>query len=214
MNREAVLFILIGTNGVGKSFNLKKFLKVRNRNLIIPANKLDPAWDGVKELKVEHHWVTDPEDYNKKRKIKEYRVKDLKTFKGTRKIHFEIGNKSQFEDIVSHPIKGFRDGSLFIDDYRNYLESNGTIPAHFRRIFNDRRHRKLDIFMASHSLQDINAELLQFNPTIILFKTTRPPNKSVLDKIENSDELMQVYKRVNHIAKTQNKYYCEQFKPC
>lgn len=218
--REACFNIFIGTNGVGKTMQQKKFLKLNKRNLILPANKLDKAWDEVSELKVLDKWVNDPNDYRGKRMQKEYYAKGLNTYKGSRKMYFDTDKKlmrKQFQDIVSNPENGFFNGGLFMDDYKNYLPSNGQIPSYFRQIFNDRRHRMLDIFMASHSLQDINAELLQFNPTIFLFKTTRPPNKSVLDKIANSKELISAYNRINKIAtvgKSNNdKYYFEPFKP-
>lgn len=215
--RKAKIYIGVGTNGTGKTTTLKTFLKANSRNLILPANKLDKAWNDYPTLQIKSRFVLDPKDYKQKRKILDLHVPKLNTFKGNQTIHIEPRERKGdewdrlFEFVVGN-VKGFKDGGLFIDDFKNYIKGSGLLPNGLRRLFGDRRHRMLDIFMASHSLQDINAELLQFEPTIILFKTTRPPNKSVQDKIQNYDQLLETFERVNKRAK-KNPYYCEKFIP-
>ena len=50
--RLAKFYILVGTNGTGKSTVMKKFLSVNERNLVIPPNRFDQTWDDVPEIKI------------------------------------------------------------------------------------------------------------------------------------------------------------------
>lgn len=198
MARQPFFKIFIGTNGVGKSFTAKKYTAINKRNLILPANKLDPAWHGFKELKVDRRKVLDPNDIKEQRQVWQYYAKEMQSFKGTRVLHIDQYDKEkqEFKDLIT-PVNSYVSGLLLIDDFKNYLATKGTIPSYMRRIFNDRRHRKLDIILASHSLGDINADFIQFNPEITLFKCITPPNKTTLERMANPQKLLDTWKRVN-----------------
>lgn len=211
--RIGAFYIFSGTNGTGKTTQLKKLLTVNRRNLIIPANRLDSAWHGYKELEWKHRWVTDPNDYNGKKKIKKWYLPELNSFTGTRLLH--IDEPWQFK-YICETSTGFTNGGLFIDDYKNHIKSAGILPNHVRRLLGDRRHRTIDLFIASHSLQDINAEFMQFKPTMFIFNVTRPPSKSVLEKTANSEELVNAYRHVlaqNAKLPKDEQYYFVKFIP-
>jgi hypothetical protein len=214
--RMAEFLIFIGTNGTGKSFNQKKFLPVNNRNLIIPANGRDKAWHGFTKLTPKFRFETDPNDPKQKRQHKVWYIPGINSFKGVRVLDVDVLETD--EDCLSvfravcHRQTGFIKGGLFVDDFKNYIFTKGTLPRYVRNLFNDRRHREVDIFMASHSMQDINGDMLQFNPKIVIFNTTLPPNDTVMGKIANSAQLMETYERVRHKA-TKNQYYYEIFIP-
>lgn len=201
-----------GTNGTGKTTQMKKFLKANKRNLIIPANRFDTAWHGIPELTFKQTWLTDPDDYAQKRKVRKQYVEGLNTFTGTRVLY--IDDPEQFKYIVSTR-HGFRNGGIFIDDYKNHIKSAGILPSHVRQMLGDRRHREIDIFMASHSLQDINAEFMQFQPDIYIFYCTRPPSKSVFEKVPDPNLLQEAYehvKRENEALPQNQRHYFIEFK--
>lgn len=196
MARIGAFYLFEGTNGTGKTTQMKKLLSANRRNLIVPANRLDTAWHGYKELKWAFKWVTDPNDFNGKRKIKKWYLPELNTFSGTRVLHIDEPWQFQF---ICETSTGIKNGGFFIDDYKNHIKSAGILPNYVRKLLGDRRHRMLDIFMASHSLQDINAEFMQFKPVLFMFNCTRPPNKSVLEKTQNSVELIKAYHHVREM---------------
>lgn len=217
--RQAFFYIFIGTNGVGKTHNAKKMFKTNKRMLVLPANKMDPAWQGYKPLKVERKVITDPNDVKQTRQIFKHYSKEMDRFKGVRLFFPDQFDKQkkEFIDIVTDEQNGFNQGLLFVDDYKNYLGTKGSLPAYFRKIFNDRRHRGLDIILASHSLQDVNSDFIQFNPNIVLFKCPTPPNESVLKRMAKPQDLIDTWKRVNKVNQELEKRgkpprYFEKFK--
>jgi predicted ATPase len=211
--RKAAFDILFGTNGTGKTTVMKKLLAINSRNLILPANRLDKAWNEYPEINVQKILIEvtkgkeDDFEYFFKargeeamllqRRFKERLSKELQTFKGNKKIfapHREIFN------VIIHPEKGFVNGGLFIDDFKNHIPKN-NLPANVQSLFGDRRHKMLDIFMAAHSPTDMPPKLLDFQPTIYLFFTT-----SNFERAENKyqEEIMKRLQdaqvRVNKIA--------------
>ncbi len=208
------IIILSGTNGTGKSTVMKKLLEINSRNIVIPANPYDKAWSSFPKLKPKHRFVLDKKDPKQKRQIMDWYIPNLNTFKGT-KVLDVTEMEAMDEDpriIFKYLCHKFNNGGFFVDDYKNYIHSAGTLPNYVTRIFRDRRHRMLDIFMASHSLSDVNGEFIQFNPKLLIFKVTRTLTQSVKDKFENHKELDQVIARVKKKART-NPYYHELFIP-
>jgi len=215
--REAQFYILVGTNGTGKSTVLRKFLAANKRNLIIPANHYDPAWSKDDKIVPTSRFITDPNDFKQLRKIRDWNIPRLQTFAGNKVLETSVlmedkDSQNCFAKVCD-PKTGFKNGGLFIDDYKNWIYSKGTLPRIVRQTFGDRRHRMIDIFMATHSFQDVNADLLQFNPRIVVFRTTLPPNETVAKKMQNFSKLQEIIERVNRIAETKNKHYCEVFIP-
>lgn len=201
MSRTAQFFLLIGTNGTGKTTQLKKFIGVNGRNLIIAPNRFDSAWDNVEAIEPE---VT-PLQHNKF----SYKYPGLNDYQGQRKTVIEDAN--QFS-ALTHSVYGFRNGGLFLDDFKNYIPSRGTLPPDVIRLFSDRRHKMIDIFAATHSWGNVNPDFMTYDPVIIQFRTTRPITKEVANKVENFDKLKQSFDRVNQKAKN-NPYYFEILKP-
>jgi hypothetical protein len=80
-------------------------------------------------------------------------------------------------------------------------------------MFMSRRHKMLDIFMACHSPQDISGDLIKFNPDLIVFYTTSPPNDNTLNKVPNGQAFIATVQRVNGINAKRDpgkRFYCEQ----
>lgn len=215
--RAAEFMIATGTNNTGKSTLFKGLLKVNARNLIIPANAFDPAWSGMPKIVPKSKFVDDPRDWRGKRKIRTWSIPGIHSFTGSKvldisEVETDEDAQSLFQ-FIANTNKGMRKGGLFVDDYRNWIYTKGSVPRWVRKMFNDRRHRELDIFMASHSFQDISGDLIQFSPTMIIFRTTLPPNESVAKKIINFPDMQATIDRVNKIGaeKGPNPHYCEKF---
>jgi GTPase SAR1 family protein len=213
--RKACFYILSGTNGTGKSTLLVKFLAFNKRNLIIPANLYDTAWKKYKKIKPKKSFVLDPKDPKQKRKILKWTIPNLNSFKGTAVLDIREMEESDADprEIFKHICYKYVNGGLFVDDYKNYIHSSGLLPNYVTRIFRDRRHRMIDVFMASHSMSDINGEFLQFEPTFIVFKITRQLTASVKQKIGNYEELQKIINRTKRQYDSGNQHYCEKFVP-
>jgi hypothetical protein len=213
--RIAQFFILSGTNGTGKTTMLVNFFKINRRNLIFPANLHDKAFRKYKKVKPKFKWVTDPKDYNGKRKIKKWYIPNLNKFTGTYVVdvsEMELMDEDP-RQVFDYVCKFMRNGGLFVDDFKNYVHSAGNTTNTFTKVFRDRRHRELDIFLASHSMSDINRELLKFKPTFLIFNITEPLSDTVKKKIVNNKELDACIKRVQTAYYNGDKYYCEMFSP-
>ena len=214
MGRTAGLYFLFGTNGTGKSTLMKQFIGANNRNLIIPANSLDKAWAKFHKIKPKFKWITDPEDYKAKRKVKRWYVPNINNYNGTAVLDLsEIENENQIMQLfklICSTKNGFRGGGLFIDDFKNYIKTKGTLPHYVRKMLGDRRHREIDLFFATHSIQELNSDFVQFNPKLVIFNLTLPPNEAVEKKISNYDQLLETIARVKQKAKS-NPYYYEGF---
>jgi predicted ATPase len=215
MARKAVFNILFGTNGTGKTTILKRFLVANERNLILPANRLDEAWatdangnkipeiNTMALLKKVTRGQEDDFDYFFKAKgaeaIKSQKAffkelaREIGTFKGNRKI---VSRHRRIFEAIIHPDRGFYNGGLYIDDFKNMIPSNNLTDS-VTSLFGDRRHRMLDIFMAAHSPTDMPPKLLDFQPNIFLFKTTsnfqRAENKyheSLMESLHKAQEMV------------------------
>lgn len=193
--REAALKMRIGTNGTGKSTWMKSYLPVNERNIVVPSSRDDSAWSGLEELKWEVQHLDDP--MNPGKLVATVVFPDINTFTGTRVVHVD-GDARIFNGII-HPQRGFRNGGLFLDDFRMYVFSKGTITREANAVFIGRRHRMLDIFMCCHSGQDISADFIRFNPDIIVGYTTLPPNDNTLSKMPNGARFQEAVERVNRI---------------
>lgn len=216
MSRQAAFYILVGTNGTGKSTFLKKLLKINDHNLILPAGPFDPAWDGFEQIAPESTFITDPRDFKQQRKIVDWSVPKINAFKGDRVLKtIDIATDADqviiWKKIASQKT-GFVSGGLFVDDFKEWIPAQGNIDKTSRSLFVSRRHRGIDLFFACHSFQDVNGDLIKFNPIFIVFETSLPANDSVKAKTGNYSELEACMKRVNERAKI-NPHYCEQFIP-
>ena len=216
--RLPVFYILIGTNGTGKSTLLKKFISISKRCLIIPANRFDPAWDHIQEIPIgplvskATNGTEDDIDSFFSRNDKETRQQhqyfrtllshQLNNFTGHRKI---FSTHPEIFRAVIHPEKGFINGSLVIDDFKNHVASN-NISSAVRTLLSDRRHRMLDIFAATHGCNDVPPTMLNFGVKIFLFRTTGNFDRAG-DNFLDWNRITETQRRVNEKAKKEPHYY-------
>lgn len=192
--RQAAFRIFIGTNGTGKTTTMKKYLSVNERNLVVPSSRDDRAWQDYPELAWEVRQMPDP--FTGKT-VPTVVFPDMATFTGTRVVHVD-GDQRIFNGLI-HQTRGIKRAGLFLDDFRMYIYAKGTINREATQLFIGRRHRELDIFMACHKGSDISADLLGFNPDLVVGYTTSPPNDNTLAKVPNGERFMQTCQRVNSI---------------
>lgn len=192
--RQAAFRIFIGTNGTGKTTTMKKYLAVNDRNLVVPSSRDDPAWRGYPELKWEVREMPDPFTGKNVRAVV---FPEMHTFTGTHIVNVD-GDLRIFNGIIDQT-RGMKRGGLFLDDFRMYIYSKGSISQEAVKLFIGRRHRELDIFMACHKGSDISSDLLGFNPDLVVGYTTSPPNDNTLAKVPNGQAFMDTCQRVNAI---------------
>lgn len=206
--RIGAMWVLVGTNGTGKSTQLKKLLKHNRRNLIIPSTRDDIAWAGIPELKPQ---VAERYDELRKKSVTYYFIKGLNTFTGNRVVYVD---RPEVFDAVCDPVTGFKNGGLFMDDFKNYVRSQGLLKSNFKTMLGNRRHRMLDLFFAAWAFEDVNAEMFAYRPKLFVFDVTRAPGDSLQKKVANYDELMEVYSRVrskNAARPANRRFYAEPF---
>ncbi len=176
--RYPKVICLIGTNGTGKSTIQKKFFTFRERNLVVPANLYDNAFD-------ELEYIQDQAE--------------IRNFTGTKKIVIE--EETDFIELIDYK-NGLKDCGLFLDDFRNYIPATGPkLRQPIRKLFSDRRHRGIDIYLSTHSPRQIHPDIFSYNPTIFLFKTTEAFPDSLAQKIPNLEKLRIGQRRVNLLSK-------------
>jgi ABC-type Mn2+/Zn2+ transport system ATPase subunit len=166
--RQSLFFIIIGTNGTGKTTLLNNTLNKSNRNNIL---------------------VIDPDGYEW-RDYKEVDINFLENLKqGTNKVL--APTKDDIELLIN-----FRNGILVLDDCRYY--ANKRLENEIRKILIRRRQNALDIFAVAHSLSEVPNDFYTFATHIIIFKTNdsvvRLRQSVDRDKLEN---LKNVIDRVN-----------------
>jgi len=194
-----VLFLLfIGMNGSGKSHQMKKWLRLNKRNLILPASRADKQWLGIPELVPEVRFVRDRMNPSGNGKRAMFVVPGIDDFTGTRVVHIE-GSDLEREGIfnaIIHPQHGYHNGGMFMDDAKNYIRAKGNLPGHVRTFWGNRRLHMVDIFMAAWQFQDVNADFYGFGGLqSFVFNVERPPNRSVLEKCPDPEALLLAYNR-------------------
>lgn len=193
--------IFAGTNGSGKSHQMRKWLKANPRNLILPASRADKQWRGIAELQSKVVHRRDRFDAAGKKRIPMFVIPGVGGFQGNRVLHIEGTDKerSMMFDAVIHPQWGFDYGGIFIDDSKNFIKTKGSLPAKVRTFWGDRRLHQVDIFMAAWQYQDINADFYGFAPQLFIFRVEREPNRDVLAKFKRPDEFMATHRWVQAV---------------
>ena len=166
--RQSLFFIIIGTNGTGKTTLLNTILENSNRKNILVVDPDGFEWQKYSEVAVD-------------------KVSSLQI--GTNKIVAPV--KEDIEYLIE-----FRNGILVLDDCRYY--ANKRLENEIRRILIRRRQNALDVFAVAHSLSEVPNDFYTFATHIIIFKTNDSVVRlrSSIDR-DKLDNLKAVIKRVN-----------------
>ena len=132
MNRQSLFFIIIGTNGTGKTTLLNNILNNSNRKNVL---------------------VVDPDGYEW-RQYQEIPVDEIDTLNtGNHKIL--APTKEEIEYLIE-----FRNGILVLDDCRYY--ANKRLENEIRRVLIRRRQNVLDVFAVAQSLSEVPPDFYTF----------------------------------------------------
>lgn len=140
--RQAIFWIVIGTNGVGKTTLVENLVKAEKRNvLIVDPDGGEKAWYRYPEIEVEQ-------------------------------IEYMTNHKCRFiapekEDIEY--FKNFRNGLMVLDDCNHYFRPN--LQFGMKQILVRRRQMNVDIIAVAHSLTEVPVKFWSFATHLILFKT-------------------------------------------
>jgi hypothetical protein len=110
-----------------------------------------------------------------------------------------VDGKQPIFDAVIHPVDGYRNGRLVLDDFRNYVFSNGQLRGEVATFFRNRRHKMLDLYLACHTPEDISRQILALNPKLIIGYTTTMPTDTSLAKVPNGQKLLDTIREVNAV---------------
>ena len=221
--RKPVLFVFVGEPGTGKSTMMKNFMAINNRNLIVPSNMLEApeTWGKLPVIKPVRSWIKDDSDYKGKRKVLKWILPHIESMQGIRLVDVSTfnGHEEMYQFLPSildpnNPDQGYSKGGFFLDDTKNYIVSNGTMPHGVQNILRARRHLGIDFFFAVHRFQDINSEFFGFGARLFIFKTNTPPSDAALAKFDHRcvPQLQETIQYVNAQFKN-NPHYYEPFDP-
>ncbi len=211
--RDPFFLGVVGRPRCGKSTWVREeVVRDEPRALIVPANRHDASetWQGVEELEVEGGWQPDPLDSKGKGQFM-VKAPQMRTFRGTRLLH--VAEDTRRFGAVLHPTEGMVNGTLVLDDMKNYIKSNAELPSNVATLFRSRGHLMLDIVCIVHSFDEINRQLIGYGCQLVVFATDLPPGDAFRAKVRNMDGLDQVIERVNRRAAAGDSHYHELFTP-
>lgn len=183
--RPAKMIVFLGTNGTGKTTQLKKFvieaLKRKEKALIVTPH--DQEWTQIELVHPDypHH---------------------IQNYVGARRMIFE--EKNTLENIEKY----FSTGLLIFDDCRAYLDASTNKLIH--KLLISRRQKMIDIFAVGHGFTEIPPKFFTFATELVLFKTLDNiySRKNVL---RNFEEMVELQEFVNKQAE-KNPYFCKPIK--
>ena len=141
MQRQGLFFIVIGTNGTGKTTLLRNILKGLNRKRTLIVDPDGYEWRDVKEI-----------DYSDIPNMPE----------GSGKVI--APDENEIEDLIH-----FQNGNLVLDDCRYY--AGKRLQTAIRKVLIRRRQNSVDIFAVAHGTSEIPPDFYTFATHLILFKT-------------------------------------------
>lgn len=168
--RQPIFFIIVGTNGTGKTTLLHEMVKKTGKRTLV----VDP--DG-------YEWRKAPTVDSSM--IEEVNLK-LKKGKTVKIVAPEA------EDIKE--LDHFTRGNLILDDCRYYVDSR--LDKDIRKLFIRRRQKQIDIFAVSHSLVDVPPSFYTYATHIVIFKIADNPER-IKKNVPNYQQLLKVIKKVN-----------------
>jgi hypothetical protein len=175
----SVFAILLGTNGTGKSTVLRKIADAsKKRVLVIPSNLAEHTFQDYPQI-LPHQ---------------------ILSFTGRARL------LCYTEEEFAWVAKRVENCMLISDDFRNYLPKPQMNPD-VRRMFIDRRHKKIDIYMAAHGFTQVPPELFSWVNYVFLFKTNDNPKRHA-NKLLNLAAVMESQQKINQEFE-KNPYYFE-----
>lgn len=182
--KDSVFVVCIGTNGTGKSTVLRKIAEAaygNRRVLVLPSNPAEPSFKDIPPVSIDK-LLANP------------------NWGGI--VRVQLIDETDFERVVI----GLHDCVLISDDFRNYISST-RLKRNMRKLLIERRHKKIDIYMAAHGFTHLPPEFVQFADAFFLFRTVDNPLRH-RDKYLNPKRMLETVMRVNQLA-AKDKYYYE-----
>lgn len=180
--REALLIMMAGAPGCGKTTLAKQFVEKlgKNKCLIIDPDGLEDKWTAYKQID-----VSDPAA--------------IRNLKGVAWSYSMENSDVMFKNIYEN----FRDGLLVFDDCRVYLKPNAE--SALRNMLRRKRQMMADIICAAHGFSEIPPAFFPFVTHYALFRTedTLDSRKKMLNPF---DKFLAIKNEVDREA-SRNKYY-------
>lgn len=188
--RRQFFTVIVGAPGCGKSTYACKVIDVFSKQnkpilCILPDDEEKLFWE-FDEIPTEDENSFAHSLRQLRTGIKKFFCEDIKQFQTVR--------------------KNFGNGLIVIDDARVYLTSR---DEPFRRLIMRRRQKNCDVMFICHGLSEIPPSCNSFITDVILFETGDDEKKW---NIANKEMYIPIVARINNIARTKNKYYCERIK--
>lgn len=165
--RQALFFIIAGTNGTGKTTLLKKLINTNGKRTLI----------------------VDPDGYEFS-DVATIDINDITRIRSGKKARIVAPTNKDLERLIE-----FTNGNLVLDDCRYYIKSR--IEESIRRLFVRRRQHSIDIFAVAHSLNEIPPTFWTFATHLILFKTKDSSDRLKQNFPRYDDVLKQNIKEIN-----------------
>ena len=177
--RKTGLYIILGTNGTGKTtFCRENFVKTSINNnrrcLIVTPDEIE--WNNIRYIDINNN-------------------NNLKTFQGTART---IPASDTLKTLYN-----FENGLLIFDDCRVFMKPR--LQEEIERICIRRRQKSFDIVVVAHGFTRVPPSFFPYMTHIILFKTT-DSIKLRKQYLLNYNELEKYQKQVNSNALTDKHY--------
>lgn len=145
--RYVKVILLIGAPGTGKSWVEAKMIKNSYfPNAILYKNFIDVEEDATKDYTC------------------------VPFFKYTGGKHIISSADISYPALIRAAFRGFRYGSLAIDDTRNF-EPNVALSKDFRNFLGKRRKAAVDFYLKYHSFGSVHGQLWEYVTDIVMFHT-------------------------------------------
>jgi len=149
--RQGILYIILGTNGTGKTTFVEKLCKAnwnknKQRTLVIDDDGSTPQWRHYEKVDVANR-------------------EQMASFTGIKVAHF-IDHE---EDTIKYLLENYRDGMIVLDDCSNYAMP--WFDKYMNKVLNKRRHYLWDIVAVAHGFDEVPHRFWNKYSKLLLFAT-------------------------------------------